>query len=106
MDESTVKGQAMSSAVLKCTRIDEETIAIVELCRPEVLNAVNTVMARELLSSFESFQWDRALRAVILASSSERAFCVGADLKERRAMADDDWHAQHQVMREAIFRIL
>jgi enoyl-CoA hydratase/carnithine racemase len=96
----------MSSAVLKRTDLDDNRIVIIELCRDEVLNAVNTAMAKELLSTFEAFQWDRTVRAVIFTSRSERAFCVGADLRERRTMSDDDWHTQHQIMREAIFRIL
>jgi enoyl-CoA hydratase/carnithine racemase len=46
------------------------------------------------------------VRAIVFTSTSERAFCAGADLKERRSMSDDDWLAQHQIMREAILRIL
>jgi enoyl-CoA hydratase/carnithine racemase len=93
-------------SAVRRTDIDDKAIVLVELCRPEALNAVNTAMARELLATFDAFQWDRTVRAVIFTSSSERAFCVGADLKERRTLSDEDWHAQHQVMREAIIRML
>ena len=43
---------------------------------------------------------------VVLRSSSSRAFCVGADLKERRHFTDDDLHAQRPWVRAAFAAIL
>jgi len=91
---------------LRVTRDHQGFISTVEMHRPEALNAVDTAMSRELIAVFESFLWDPTLRVVILTGYGERAFCVGADMKERGAMSDEEWHAQHQVTREVFTRIL
>jgi enoyl-CoA hydratase/carnithine racemase len=59
----------------------QEGIATVTLHRPEVLNAFNVSMMRELLDAFDRIDTDDAVRAVIVTGSG-RAFCAGADLSE------------------------
>ena len=81
-------------------------VALVTLNRPEAANAFNTLMGRELAQVFESFAAPEcAYRAVIITGAGSRAFCAGADLKERNGMSDKDWRAQHvlyEAMAEAI----
>ena len=45
---------------------------------------------------------DRALRVVILTGAGDRAFCAGADLKERARMGDGDVATFHRALREAL----
>ena len=59
-------------------------VAIVRLNRPPV-NAVSTLMMRELRSTFDTVSQDRTIGAAILASTGERAFCGGIDMKEMAA---------------------
>jgi enoyl-CoA hydratase/carnithine racemase len=49
---------------------------------------------------------DRDVRVVILSSAVPKAFCVGADLKERNALSDDDLAAQRPVARRAYNSVL
>jgi enoyl-CoA hydratase/carnithine racemase len=91
---------------LDVARSPDGFVATVELHRPEALNAMNTAMGEDLLRCFESFFWDRTLRAVVFTGAGERAFCVGGDLKEREGMTDEAWRAQHVIFEEAAFRVL
>ena len=54
--------------------------ATVTLNRPDVLNAFNFRMLRELARAFEDASWDDEIRVVVVTGAG-RAFCVGADLK-------------------------
>lgn len=60
--------------------------AVITLNRPESLNALNTQMARELIAVFGELAEDPGVWAAALTGSGERAFCVGADMKERQGM--------------------
>ena len=55
--------------------------ATVRLNRPEILNAFDFRMLRELARAFEDASWDDEVRVVVVTGTG-RAFCVGADLRE------------------------
>ena len=77
----------------------EEKIAIVTLNRPEMRHAFNTEMAKELFTVFQSFN-EQPVRVIILTSSTEDAFCSGADLKERKGMSEAEWTEQHHLFEQ------
>ena len=54
--------------------------ATITLNRPEVLNAFDFRMLRELARACEDASWDDTIRVVVLTGAG-RAFCVGADLR-------------------------
>jgi enoyl-CoA hydratase/carnithine racemase len=56
-------------------------VAVLRLNRPEVLNALNLQLRRDLAEAFSRLDRDPWVRVIILAGS-ERAFCAGADLNE------------------------
>ena len=56
-------------------------VALVTLCRPQVLNALHPPAHRELDAVFDRVRDDSDVRVVIVTGSGERAFCVGTDLK-------------------------
>jgi enoyl-CoA hydratase/carnithine racemase len=91
---------------LRVTRTDDGYIVTVELYRPQVLNAMDTAMGRELLACFEGLFWEQGPRVVVLTGAGEKAFCVGADLKEREGMSDEAWRAQHVIFEQGAFRLL
>jgi enoyl-CoA hydratase/carnithine racemase len=64
------------------------------------LNAFNTEMASALLELFERRLPDKSdVRAIVVTGAGDKAFCVGADLKERYGMSDGDWRVQHALFR-------
>jgi enoyl-CoA hydratase/carnithine racemase len=66
--------------------------AVVELWtinRPERSNALSEAMVRRLGALAREAAADDAVRAVILTGKGGKAFCAGADLKERRGMSED-----------------
>jgi enoyl-CoA hydratase/carnithine racemase len=54
--------------------------ATITLNRPEVLNAFDFRMLRELARACEDVSWDDDIRVLVLTGAG-RAFCVGADLR-------------------------
>ena len=54
--------------------------ATITLNRPDVLNAFDFQMLRELARAFEDASWDDDIRVVVVTGEG-RAFCVGADLR-------------------------
>ena len=76
-------------------------VATVTLDRPEARNAISTELAAALAGVFEPLATDRAVRAVVLTGAGDRAFCAGADLRERGAFEDHDWFVQREVFRRA-----
>ncbi|WP_116947196.1 enoyl-CoA hydratase/isomerase family protein [Jiangella endophytica] len=69
------------------------------LDRPEAHNAISTDHARQLVAATADVAADPGVRAVVLSSSAPRAFCVGADLKERNTIDDDGLRAQRLLFR-------
>lgn len=78
-------------------------VALVRLNRPERMNAFDTAMAQGLAACFEDLHRRTDLRAVVLCGAGERAFCTGADLKERATLDEQAWFAQHHVF-QRMFR--
>src|SRR3954453_17716118 len=94
----------MTTSAIRVTRHDH--VAEIELHRPEALNALSTALARELADVTAETARNADVRAVVLTAAGERAFCVGADLKERNAMSEDDLRAQRVVFRAAFGGVL
>jgi enoyl-CoA hydratase/carnithine racemase len=65
-------------------------------------NALSLAMLVELEGLVERAAADRALRCVVLTGAGDKAFCAGADLKERAVMSDDDVHAFHAGLRRTL----
>lgn len=81
-------------------------VAEVVLDRPDALNAISTALAVELGDKVSALASDPDVRAVVLSAAGDRAFCVGADLKERNEFTDADLLAQRPVFRRAFGSII
>src|SRR5699024_131618 len=93
------------SPLVRTVRHDRGVVEVV-LDRPEAMNAVSTDMATAITAVGEELRGDTSVRAVVLTSSHEKAFCVGADLKERKGFSDDDLRAQRPGNRLAYRALL
>ncbi|WP_026437859.1 enoyl-CoA hydratase/isomerase family protein [Acidovorax sp. JHL-9] len=80
-------------------------VSVLTLNRPEVLNAFNTAMWRELWTLLRELAYDRALSCLVIQGAGPRAFSAGGDLKERNGMSDADWAAQHQLIEDVLLQI-
>ena len=85
---------------VRVSRVGDHVAELV-LDRPEAMNAVSTQQARSLAEATTALAADRSVRAVLVTSSSPKAFCVGADLKERSSFTEADLRAQRPVARSA-----
>jgi enoyl-CoA hydratase/carnithine racemase len=57
-------------------------VAWITLNRPDVLNAFNHAMRRELRSLWRELRVDDDIRVAVITGAGERAFCVGIDRDE------------------------
>lgn len=88
MSESERRGGEWRTVALA---FDEEThIARLTLNRPDAMNAISREMAAELRDACARLRQEEAVRVVVMAGAGERAFCAGADLKERRGLSADE----------------
>src|ERR1700682_3135651 len=118
-DDGFAEEWSTSAAVLReigveseATEMDYETIGVEDkgeglvlltLNRPQVANAMNTQMGRELLDFFDAVNGDPlAYRCIVMTGAGDKAFCAGGDLKERLGMTDEQWQAQHLLFERAI----
>jgi enoyl-CoA hydratase/carnithine racemase len=64
------------------------SVVILTLNRPEVMNAFNFILLHELKEKIEELRFRSNVRVVIITGAGEKAFCAGADLKERITLSD------------------
>ncbi|MFM1931049.1 MAG: hypothetical protein RL226_352 [Bacteroidota bacterium] len=57
-------------------------IAVLTINRPDQLNALNRSTIQELSEALDRMNDDRAIRALIITGSGDKAFVAGADIKE------------------------
>jgi enoyl-CoA hydratase/carnithine racemase len=76
-------------------------VAEVIMNRPEAMNALSTDQARRLGAAASRLTADDQVSVVIISSALQKAFCAGADLKERRGFDNDDLRRQRLVFQKA-----
>ena len=57
-------------------------VAIVVLDRPEVLNALDFELIRQLTDALETLDRGEGCRAIVITGAGEKAFAAGADIRE------------------------
>src|SRR3954464_12498938 len=62
--------------------------AVITLDRPDRMNALSKEALVTLGEYAREARRDPAVRAIVLTGAGEKAFCAGADLKERQGMTD------------------
>ncbi|HSJ98474.1 MAG TPA: enoyl-CoA hydratase-related protein [Myxococcota bacterium] len=66
----------------------ERGLAVVEIHRPERLNAFRARTVDELIRCFKAAWADPAVGVIALTGAGDRAFCVGGDQKQREETGD------------------
>lgn len=96
----------MSDELVRLEADAEGHVMEIVLDRPDALNAVSTAMAVAIADAARGIAENPEVRCVVLRSSQDRAFCVGADLKERNSVTDRELARQRQISSEAYRSIL
>jgi enoyl-CoA hydratase/carnithine racemase len=78
----------MTEPVLLIEKRDQ--VATLTLNRPEVMNSFNFALLEALRDAIEALRFDPATRVVIVTGRGEKAFCSGADLKERAGLSPQE----------------
>ncbi|MDD9302542.1 MAG: enoyl-CoA hydratase/isomerase family protein [Desulfobacter sp.] len=69
---------------------EKNKAAILTLNRPRVMNCLNFDLLYALKDQIEALQYRTDIRCVIITGAGDRAFCAGADLKERATLPPDE----------------
>jgi enoyl-CoA hydratase/carnithine racemase len=78
----------------------KEGISVLTLNRPEVFNALNLPALEQLREITEELRYSKATRVVVVTGAGKKAFCAGADLKERREFTEDQVRRYIHMIRE------
>jgi enoyl-CoA hydratase/carnithine racemase len=91
---------------IKVLRHHDDRVAEIMLNRPEAMNSISTELAVALTRACADVAAAPEVRAVVLSAAGERAFCAGADLKERAGMTAEELMRQRHVFRAAFGAVL
>ena len=85
--------------------LSDGAVARVTLNRPHADNAISTEMGARLTEAVEEIAVRTGVRVVILTGAGERAFSVGSDLRQRKAMTKEDWLRQRQAFDRTLYTV-
>ncbi len=74
----------------------DNAVAVIEINRPEKLNALNRMVRDEIMDAVDSLTFDDEIKVLILHGSGEKAFAAGADVSE--------FHARTPVEQRELYR--
>lgn len=74
----------MDQAVLVSRQ--ENGVMVITLNRPDAANALSIKVLEELKNVIDTCKFDLSVRCLVITGAGEKAFCAGADLKERAGM--------------------
>ncbi|HLK38526.1 MAG TPA: enoyl-CoA hydratase-related protein [Polyangiaceae bacterium] len=81
-------------------RVDQRgSVAVWTIDRPDRLNALSGAALTALGRLAREARDNPSVRAIVITGAGDKAFCAGADLKERRAMSDDEVRARLDLYR-------
>ena len=58
-------------------------VAVVTFNRPKVMNALNIQLREEIMQLAHELDVDPDVNVIVFTGAGDKAFCAGADLKER-----------------------
>ncbi|WP_163972166.1 enoyl-CoA hydratase [Oceanobacillus halotolerans] len=70
--------------------LENDHIAIITINRPNAANALSRSVIDEFNNCIHQLNQEEDVRCVIITGAGEKAFCAGADLKERKGMSETE----------------
>ena len=69
-------------------------VTLIQLNRPQALNALNSAVQQELIAAFAAFEADDSQGCAVVTGAGEKAFAAGADIAEMVKMEATDFYAK------------
>lgn len=69
---------------------EKDEVAVLTLNRPKVMNSFNFAMLNALKERIDALRFHKGVRVVVITGAGEKAFCAGADLKERVTLSETE----------------
>ena len=85
--------------------LSDGRVAVITLNRPHADNAITTEMGALLTEVVEEIAVRTQVRVVVLTGAGDRAFSVGSDLRQRKAMTKEDWLRQRQAFDRTLYTV-
>ncbi len=84
-------------------RVDQRgSVAIWTIDRPDRMNSLSREVLLSLGRLSREVATNASVRAIVLTGAGDKAFCAGADLKERRGMSENDIRVQVELYRSEL----
>jgi enoyl-CoA hydratase/carnithine racemase len=81
---------------------DEDTVRVLTLNRPHVLNAIDADLGAALHDALVAAGADPAVRCILITAAGDRAFSAGGDLKQMAATDGPTMGGGARVITEAL----
>lgn len=85
--------------------IRDDGIGVIVLDQPQKSNALSIDLLKELQQTLQLYREDPSIHCIIITGSGEKAFCAGADLKERLNMTPKQVGEAVRLIKETISMI-
>ena len=76
----------------------EDGVAVVTLNRPEAMNSISKAMRLGLMELFPALDQRKDVKVIVLTGAGDKAFCTGADLKERSNRSSEEMIYERQYV--------
>lgn len=80
----------------------EDGVVVITLNRPNAANALSTKLLEELKNIIDTCKFAPSVRCLVVTGAGEKAFCAGADLKERAGMDAQTVKKTVSLIRECV----
>ena len=74
-------------------------VAVVTFNRPQVMNALNIQLREEIMALCTDLDSDPGVSVIVFTGAGDKAFCAGADLKERGKRSTEELYAERRFFR-------
>jgi len=68
----------------------QDPVGILTINRPDKMNALNTQVAKEIMSGFQKLEADPEIKVIVITGAGDKAFIAGADIAEMKDMSPLD----------------
>lgn len=80
-------------------------LAVITINRPDQLNCLDLETLTQLNELVDELKYEKEIRVVILTGAGEKAFCTGADLRERRTLTEKEVQRNVNLIGEVFAKI-